>query len=84
MTITSNAVPPFSITGESVDVSGSNFIITWQSTPGVVYQVVSSTNLTAALNTWTNVGSPITATNTSTSATNPITSSAAFFDVTGQ
>jgi hypothetical protein len=77
-------VPPFSITGGNVDVTGSNFVINWQSTPGVVYQVVSSTNVAAALNTWTNVGGPITATSTNTSATNPISSVAGFFNVIGQ
>jgi hypothetical protein len=77
-------VPPFSITGGSVDVTGSNFVITWQSAPGAVYQVVTTTNITSALNTWTNAGPPITATNTTTSATNPITATESFFDVIGQ
>jgi fibronectin-binding autotransporter adhesin len=76
-------VSSFSITGGSADVSGSNFILTWQSAPGGVYQVVTSTNITTMLNTWTNAGEPITATNTTTSATNPITSSQSFFDVIG-
>jgi hypothetical protein len=84
ITGTNTNVPPFSITGGNIDVTGGNFVITWQSTPGVVYQVVSSTNVTAALNTWTNVGGPITATNTATSATNPITSAQGFFDIIGQ
>jgi hypothetical protein len=79
--IASSNVPPFSITGGSVDVSGSNFVITWQSVPGAVYQVVGSTNAISALATWTNIGGPITASNTTTSATNPITSSQSFFDV---
>lgn len=85
VTITSSSnVPPFSIIGGSVDVTGSNFVITWQSVPGAVYQVVGSTNATSALATWTNIGGPITASNTTTSATNPITSSQGFFDVIAQ
>ena len=81
MTIT---VPPFSISSGSVDVTGSNFVITWPSAPGAVYQVVTTTDITQPLNTWTNTGPPITATNTTTSATNPIIATESFFDVIGQ
>ena len=77
-------VPPFSITGGNVDVTGSNFVITWQSAPGAVYQVVSTPDPTSALNTWIDAGPPITATTTTTSATNPITAIESFFDVIGQ
>lgn len=77
-------VPPFAITGGSVDATGSNFVITWQSAPGATYNVVNSTDPTVALDTWTNVAGPIIATNTVTSVTNPITSSESFFDVIGQ
>ena len=74
----------FLITSQSIDITGTNFIITWQSTPGTAYQVLGSTNVGAALNTWTNVGSPITATDTNTSATNPISSSMNVFTVKSQ
>ncbi len=74
-------VPPFSITSEYVDSTGTNFVITWQSAPGATYHVVGNTNAGAALNTWTNVGGPITATSTNTSFTNPITSPMGVFDV---
>lgn len=77
-------VPPFSISSGSVDVTGSNFVITWPSAPGAVYQVVTTTDITQPLNTWTNTGPPITATNTTTSATNPIIATESFFDVIGQ
>jgi hypothetical protein len=78
VTITSTA---FSITSEYIDSTGSNFVITWQSVPGTVYHVIGNTNAGAALNTWTNVGGPITATSTNTSVTNPITSSMGVFSV---
>lgn len=60
---------PIMITSVSVDNTGTNLIIIWQSVPGKVYQLVATTNLAAPLNTWTNVGGPITATNTTTSET---------------
>lgn len=72
--------PPFSILACSLDPVTS-FTLTWQSVAGLTYQVIGSTNPTAALNTWTNVGSPITATGTNTSATNPISSSLNFYNV---
>ena len=72
----------FSIT--SAMVTGSNFIFTWTSVPGSNYQVIGSTNIFSPLNTWTNVGGPITATDTNTSATNPITPPSEYFDVISQ
>ncbi|HZV36877.1 MAG TPA: autotransporter-associated beta strand repeat-containing protein [Verrucomicrobiae bacterium] len=74
--------PPFSITSATLDSTGSNFVITWQSAPGATYQVLGTTNVLTPI-TWTNVGAPIVATNTITSATNPITSTTGFFNVTG-
>lgn len=71
----------FSITGEYVDSTGSNFVITWQSIPGSTYHVVGNTNVAAALNTWTNVSGQITAADTNTSFTNPITSPVGVFEV---
>jgi hypothetical protein len=73
--------PPFSIMSASVDVSGTNLIITWQSAPGATYHVVGSTNPTAALSNWPTVAGPITATDTNTSVTNPIGAPMSIFDV---
>jgi len=82
VTITSsNSVPPFSIMSGAVDVTGSNFILTWQSVPGATYHVVGSTNPAAALSNWPTVAGPLTASNTNTSVTNPISSSMTIFDV---
>ncbi len=78
VTITSTT---FSIISSSIDSTGTNFIVTWQSTPGTSYRVIGSTNANTALATWTNVGSPIMATGATTSATNPINSSLNFFSV---
>ncbi|MEY2427975.1 MAG: fibronectin-binding autotransporter adhesin [Verrucomicrobiota bacterium] len=74
-------VPAFSITSEYTDDTGTNFVITWQSVPGATYRVLSSTDVSLGLNFWTDLTGPITATDTSMSATNPITSSANFFNV---
>jgi autotransporter-associated beta strand protein len=73
--------PPFSIMSGSVDVSGTNFIITWQSAPGATYHVVGSGDPTIALSNWATVAGPIIATGTNTSVTNPIASSMSVFDV---
>ena len=81
VTITSSG---FLITAESVDSTGTNFVITWQSVPGTTYQVLGNTNAGAALNTWTNVGGPVTATDTNTSVTNTISSPMNVFTVKSQ
>lgn len=73
--------PPFSIIGNSVDVSGSNFIITWQSAPGASYHVISSIDPTQAMSNWLTVAGPIIATDTNTSVTNPINAPTSVFDV---
>jgi autotransporter-associated beta strand protein len=73
--------PPFSITRSSVDVSGTNFIITWQSAPGASYHVISSVDPTMALSNWPTIAGPIIATDTNTSVTNPITTQMSVFDV---
>ena len=71
----------FSITSGVIDDTGTNFVLTWQSTPGVTYQVVGSLDPTAALSNWSDIGSPITASGSSTSATNPITDAVGFYNV---
>jgi autotransporter-associated beta strand protein len=69
------------ITGSHFDSVGGNLIFSWQSSPGATYHIIGSTNPSTPLNTWTNVFGPITATDTNTSVTNPVNSSAGFFDV---
>jgi hypothetical protein len=74
---------PFPIISRSLDNTKSNFILTWLSVPGHQYQVIGTTNITTPRSTWTNVGSAIIATNTNTSATNPVTPTKNFFGVIG-
>ena len=73
--------PAFAIIGNSVDASGTNFIITWQSVPGVSYHVVSTTDPTIAVSNWATVAGPIIAADTNTSATNAMSSPVSLFDV---
>jgi hypothetical protein len=58
----------FSITASSLDVTGTNFVVCWQSVPGVVYNVL--TNASVALQSWAPAVS-IAATNTTTCFTLP-------------
>jgi autotransporter-associated beta strand protein len=74
-------VPPFSITSGAVDLTGTNFVITWQSVPGATYHVLGATDLTVPLNLWTDLAGTISATGTTASATIPITAPASVFDV---
>jgi hypothetical protein len=69
VTITNPSLP-FSITSSSVDASGTNFVVCWQSVPGVVYNVLTNTML-APPQSWAVAGGPITATNTTTCFTLP-------------
>jgi hypothetical protein len=73
---------PFSITSECFDNTGTNFVMVWDSIPGVVYQVRTSTNL----NTWSNVGTPIEAVWTTTTGSIPKHDfpAGSFFDVFGK
>ena len=64
VTIT-NSFNPFSITSSSLDVTGTNVVVCWQSVPGVVYNVMTNTGLDAP-ESWAAAGAPITATNTTT------------------
>ena len=77
-------ITPFSITAGFLDGSGTNFVLSWQSVSGLTYQVVGSLAPDAALNTWTNIGSPIMATGNTTSVTNTLTDPAGFFNVKTQ
>jgi hypothetical protein len=75
---------PFSITSAYFDNTGTNFVMVWQSIPGVTYQVKGSGDVTAPLNTWTNVGSPINATaatTTNSAPRGPVNTGGSFFDV---
>ncbi len=60
--VVSNPHTPFTITSSAFDHVGTNIVIVYQTVPGVVYQVLSSPVVTAPLNTWTNEGSTVTAT----------------------
>ncbi len=74
----------FLITGEYMDGTGTNLVITWQSTPGTTYQVVGYTNVTTAVSNWMTVGGPITATNASTTLAIPLSGNLQVFEVKAQ
>jgi hypothetical protein len=70
---------PFRIT--SIVTGGSSVVLTWVSVAGHSYQVQVKGALTAA--NWSNVGSAIMATGSSTSATNGISGATQFYRVQG-
>jgi hypothetical protein len=61
----------FSITTSTLDATGTNLIVCWQSVPGGVYTVLTNARLTAPTSSWVAAGSPITATATNTCFTLP-------------
>jgi hypothetical protein len=69
VTIT-NPYTPFSITSSSLDITGTNLVVCWQSVPGVVYIVLTTTSLVPA-QSWAVTGGPIPATGTNTCFTLP-------------
>jgi hypothetical protein len=72
---------PFSITQaylDGPDDGTSHFITVFQSVPGVTYQLLGSGDFGAPLNTWTNVGSAITATDVLTTNSIPDGSTKAY------
>jgi len=71
----------YKITGFA-PVTGGGVALTWQSVSNHTYQVQSSTNLSGGA--WLNLGSPVSATGTQTSVTNPLAQPAQFFRVSGQ
>jgi hypothetical protein len=70
---------PFTIINESLNGSG-NVVISWQSVPGRIYQVVRTATLGSPIS-WTEVGGSVLATSTNTSATIPPTSPISFISV---
>ena len=70
--------PPTTVDGAVASgISGSNYIINWNSVSGVEYQIQSSTNLTD----WVNVGSPISGTGEPLTWANALTNSQSFYRV---
>ncbi|MGP8199836.1 MAG: YDG domain-containing protein [Limisphaerales bacterium] len=69
VTITSTNTPLL-ITTASLDSTGTNFVVCWQSVFGTVYNVLTNASL-AAPQSWQVSGGPITATNTTTCFTLP-------------
>ena len=69
VTIT-NPYNPFTITSSTLDATGTNIVVCWESVPGVSYTVLTNTCL-AAPQSWAVAGGPITATNTTTCFTVP-------------
>jgi hypothetical protein len=71
-TVTITVLPlAFAITTSTLDATGTNFIVCWQSVPGGVYTVLTNASLTAPASSWVAAGSPITATTTNTCFTLP-------------
>jgi hypothetical protein len=64
---------------QSVMQSGNSFTFTWSTRPTQVYQIQYTTNLTGSA--WSNFGGPIVATNSTTTASDPITNSQVFYRV---
>lgn len=83
--VTISAVPPFSITSESIDPTGTQFTMTWTSTPGVAYHVTGTADLTIPQSGWTTVpGTTVTAAGATTTVTFTIPTSPttlSFFNV---
>ena len=78
-------LPGFAITSEAVDTSGTNFVLTFVSVPGLTYHVLSTNDASAARSLWPDAGpGAITATDTTTTVTIPMTGPFNFFDVKGQ
>jgi len=50
-----NPFVPFTITSSTLDVTGTNFVVCWQSIPGVSYNVLTNTSL-AAPQAWSIAG----------------------------
>jgi subtilase family serine protease len=61
---------PFLITSCSLDSTGTNLVVCWQSVPGGVYNVLTNTSL-APPQSWAVTGGPISATGTNTCFTLP-------------
>jgi hypothetical protein len=75
---------PFSIT--SVSHTGTSVVLTWESVSGYSYQVQVASTISSVPVAWTNLGSPINATGTSTSYTDSSTNATgagAYYQVVG-
>jgi hypothetical protein len=59
--------------------SGNSITLTWSTTPTVMYQVEFTTNLSQT--NWTNLGSPIRATNFTWTASDTTTNSQKFYRI---
>jgi hypothetical protein len=75
LTVTSTQV----IDIKSAKQSGNVFVLAWSSTPAETYQIQYTTNLSR--NVWVNLRSPIAATNSTASASDPITNSEMFYRI---
>ncbi len=62
--------PPAQPVFQSISRAGTSIALTWSAVPGQIYQLQSKTNLSDI--TWTNLGAPITAQDTTISTSNGI------------
>ena len=74
------AITPFSLT--SITRQGDTVILTWPSLAGQVFHVQSRALITSG--NWADIGTPITATGTNTTATNSMSGDSQFYRVRGQ
>jgi hypothetical protein len=70
MVTIANPYNPITINSASLDVTGTNLVLSWSSVPGVVYLVLTN-NVMTPLYYWPEAGNPITATSTTTTVTLP-------------
>jgi autotransporter-associated beta strand protein len=69
------------ISSNFLDATGTNFVLTFTSSPGVVYRVIGTGDLSVPQASWPTVAGPITASGSSTSVTNAINSPLKMFKV---
>jgi autotransporter-associated beta strand protein len=75
----SPANPPYGIS--SITVSNTTVNLTWESVSGTKYQILGSTDLTAPLGSWTNVGGVVTATGSTASQADVLGPTQTFYRV---
>jgi hypothetical protein len=72
---------PFNIIS-AIPQAGTKLALTWESVAGHTYQIQARTNLAAG--SWSDVGSPVSASGDTTSVTNTISSPVQFYRIQGQ
>jgi hypothetical protein len=79
LTVTTTTNAPAPPTFQTFTLAGRNLNVSWSATAGSTYQLQCTTNLTQT--NWNNLGSPITASGGTITATDPMTNSQRFYRV---